>query len=159
MVNNANDFLKYISEPTYNTHKIFCKDYAAVHEIKPVLILNKPIYVGFTVLELSKWLMYDFHYSFIKKHFDAELLFTDTDSLTYEVKSKDLYEEFFKQKHLFEISNYPEDSKFFDETNKTVIGKTKDESEGKIIDEVVGLESKMYSMKNIDGKEFIEQKE
>ena len=159
LVNKAEDFLKYTSRPTYITHKIFGKDYAAIHEIKPVLILNKPIYVGFTVLELSKWLMYDFHYSFIKKHFDAELLFTDTDSLTYEVKSKDLYEEFFKQKHLFEISNYPEDSKFFDETNKTVIGKTKDESEGKIIDEVVGLESKMYSMKNIDGKEFIEQKE
>ena len=159
LVNNEKDFLKYTSRPTYITHKIFGKDYAAIHEIKPVLILNKPIYVGFTVLELSKWLMYDFHYSFIKKHFDAELLFTDTDSLTYEVKSKDLYEEFFKQKHLFEISNYPEDSKFFDETNKTVIGKTKDESEGKIIDEVVGLESKMYSMKNIDGKEFIEQKE
>ena len=159
LVNNEKDFLKYTSKPTYITHKIFGKDYAAVHEIKPVLTLNKPIYVGFTVLELSKWLMYDFHYSFIKKHFDAELLFTDTDSLTYEVKSKDVYEEFFKQKHLFEISNYPEDSKFFDETNKTVIGKTKDESEGKIIDEVVGLESKMYSMKNIDGKEFIEQKE
>ena len=159
LVNNEKDFLKYTSRPTYITHKIFGKDYAAIHEIKPVLMLNKPIYVGFTVLELSKWLMYDFHYSFIKKHFDAELLFTDTDSLTYEVKSKDLYEEFFKQKHLFEISNYPEDSKFFDETNKTVIGKTKDESEGKIIDEVVGLESKMYSMKNIDGKEFIEQKE
>ena len=83
MVNNANDFLKYISKPTYNTHKIFCKDYAAVHEIKPVLILNKPIYVGFTVLDLKKWKMYGFHYNFIKKDFYAELLFTDTDSLTY----------------------------------------------------------------------------
>ena len=51
-------------------------------------MLNKAIYVGFTVLELSKWLMYDFHYSFIKTNFDAELLFTETDSLTYEVKSK-----------------------------------------------------------------------
>ena len=77
------DFLKYTSRPTHITHKIFGKNYAAIHEIKPVLTLNKPIYVGFTVLKLSKWLMYDFHYRFIKKHFDAELLSIDTDSLTY----------------------------------------------------------------------------
>ena len=116
-------------------------------------MLNKPIYVGFTVLELSKWLMYDFHCSFIKKYFDTGLLFTYTDSLTYEINSEDVYEEFFKHKHLFDFSNYPKDSNFFDETNKKVIGKMKDESEGKIIDEFVGLKSKMYSMKNIDGKE------
>ena len=97
--------------------------------------------------------MYDFHYSFIKNHFDAELLFTDTDSLTYEIKSENVYEEFFKWKDLFDFSNYSKDSKFFDETNKKVIGKMKDESEGKIIDEFVGLKSKMHSMNNIDGKE------
>ena len=97
--------------------------------------------------------MYDFHYSFIKKHFDAELLFTDTGSLTYEIKSENVYEEFFKWKDLFDFSNYSKDSKFFNETNKKVIGKMRDESEGKIIDEFVGLKSKMYSMKNIDGKE------
>ena len=91
LVNKAEDFLKYISKPTYITHKMFVKDYAAIHEIKPVLILNKPIYVGFTVLDLSKWKMYDFHYNFIKKNFDAELLFTDTDSLTYEIKSENVY--------------------------------------------------------------------
>ena len=147
------DFLKYTSKPTHISYKIFGKNYAAIHEIKPVLTLNKPIYVGFTVLELSKWLMYDFHYSFIKKHFDAELLFTDTDSLTYEIKSEDVYEEFFKHKHLFDFSNYPKDSKFFDETNKKVIGKKKDESEVKIICEFVILRSKMYSIKIIDGKE------
>ena len=96
LVNNKKDFLKYTSRPTYITHKSFGKDYAAIHEIKPVLILNKPIYVGFTVLDLSKWKMYDFHYNFIKKNFNAELLFTDTDSLTYEIKSKNVYEEFFK---------------------------------------------------------------
>ena len=78
MINDGEDFLKYTSKPTYITHKIFGKDYAAIHEIKPVLILNKPIYVGFTVLELSKQLIYDFHDNFIKKNFDAELLFTDT---------------------------------------------------------------------------------
>ena len=93
------------------------------------------------------------YYNFIKKHFDVELLFTDKDSLTYEIKSEDVYEEFFKHKHLFDFSNYPKDSKFFDEANKKVIGKIKDESEGKIIDEFVGLKSKMHYMKNSDGKE------
>ena len=67
LVNNEKDFLKYTSRPTHITHKIFEKNYAAIHEIKPVLTLNKPIYVEFTVLELSKWLMNDFHYNFIKK--------------------------------------------------------------------------------------------
>ena len=65
LVNNEKDFLKYTRRPTHVTHKIFDKNYAAIHEIKPVLTLNKPIYVGFAVLELSKWLMYDFHYDFI----------------------------------------------------------------------------------------------
>ena len=54
-VNNKKDFLKYTSRPTYVTHKLFDKDFAAIYEIKPVLMLNKPIYIGFTVLELSKW--------------------------------------------------------------------------------------------------------
>ena len=87
LVNNEKDFLKYTSKPTYIACKIFGKDYAAIHEIKLVLVLNKPIYVGFTVLDLSKWKMYDFHYNFIKKNFNAKLLFTDTDSLVYEIKS------------------------------------------------------------------------
>ena len=95
-------------------------------------MLSKSIYVGFTVLELSKWLMYDFHYKFIKKHFDTEFLFTDTDSLMYQIKSEDVHENFFKHKHLFHFSNYPKDLKFFNETNKKVIGKMKDR---KIIDE------------------------
>ena len=85
-VSNEKYFFKYTSRPTYVTHKRFDDDYAAIHEIKPVLMLNKPIYVGFTVLELSKWMMYDFHYNFIKKNFNAELLLTDTDSLIYEIK-------------------------------------------------------------------------
>ena len=88
LVTNEKDFLKYTSKPMHITHKIFGKNFAAIHETKPVLTLNKQIYVGFTVLELSKWLMLDFHYNFIKKHFDAELLFTDTDSLTHHFKHK-----------------------------------------------------------------------
>ena len=86
LVNNAEDFLKYTSKPTYITHKLFGKDYATIHEIKPILILNKPTYIRFTVLDLSKWKMYNFHYNFTKKNFDAELLFIDTDSLTYKIR-------------------------------------------------------------------------
>ena len=106
LVNNEKDFLKYTSRPTYVTHKLFDKDFAAIHETNSVLVLNKPIYVGFTVLELRKWKMYNFHYNFIKKNFNAELLFTDTDSLTYEIKSENVYEEFFKWKDLFDFSKY-----------------------------------------------------
>ena len=95
IVNNEEDFLKYTSRLTHITHKTFNKNCGAIHEIKQVLILNKPIYIGFTVLDLSKWKMYHFHYNFIKKKFDAKLLFTETDSLTYEIKSEDVYEEFF----------------------------------------------------------------
>ena len=73
------------------------------------------------------------------------MLFTYTDSFTFEIKSDDVYEEFLKHKHLFDFGNYREDSKFFNQTNKKVIVKRK--SEGKIIDEFVGLKSKMYSKK------------
>ena len=146
-VNNKKDFLKYTSRPTYVSHKLFNKHFATIHEIKQVLVLNKPIYVGFTVLDLSKWLMYDFHYNFIKKNFSAELLFTDTDSLTYEIKSENIYKEFCKCKDLFDVSNYLKDSEFYDDTNKKVIGKMKDEYGGATIDQFNGLKSKMYSIK------------
>ena len=59
-VNHKKDFLKYTSKPTYVTHKLFNKTFAAIHEVNQVLVLNKPIYVGFTVLDLGIWLMYDF---------------------------------------------------------------------------------------------------
>ena len=101
---------------------------------------------------MSKWRIYNFHCNFIKKNFNAELLFTDTDSLIYEIKSEKVYKEFFKWKDLFDFSNYSKDSRFFDETNKKVIGNMKDQFGGVIVDEFVGLKSKMCSMKKIDGK-------
>ena len=98
--------------------------------------------------------MYDFHYNFIKKKFDAELLFTGKDSLTYEIKSENVYEGFFKWKDLFGFSNYSKDAKFFDETNKKVIGNMEDGFGGVIVVEFVGMKSKMYSIKTSDGKEY-----
>ena len=73
--------------------------------------------------------MYDFHYNFIKKHFDPVVLFTDTDSLTCKIKS-DVYEEFFKHKYLFDFSNFSKDSKFYDSQNEMVVGKLKDQYTG-----------------------------
>ena len=87
--------------------------------------------------------MYDFDYNFILQNLDAELLFTDTDSLTYEIKSENVYEEFFKWKDLLDFSNYSKDSKFFDETNKKVIGKMKYEFGFVAVIEFVGLKSKI----------------
>ena len=99
------------------------KDYAAIHETKPVLILNKPIYVGFTVLDLSNWKMYHFHYNFIKKNFDSKLLFTDKDGLTYEIKSENVSKEFFKWKDLFHFSSYSKDSIFLTRLIKKSLAK------------------------------------
>ena len=98
--------------------------------------------------------MYDFHYNFIKKNFNAELLFTDTDSLAYEIKPKNVYEKFFKWKNSFNFSNYSKDSKFFDDANKKVIGIMKVEMGGVIIVEYIGLKSKMYLTKKNDGREI-----
>ena len=82
------------------------------------------------------------------------MLFTDTDSLTYEKKSENIYEEFFKWKDLIDLSNCLKDSKFFDVTYKKVIGKMKDEFGRIVVTEFVGLKSEMYYMKKFDGKEY-----
>ena len=87
------------------------------------------------------------------------MLFTDTDSLTYEIKSEDVYEEFVKWKDLFDFRNYSKDSKFFDQTNKKVIGKMKDEFAGIIVDKFIGSNSKMYSIKKMMIKNQILLKE
>ena len=81
IVKNSQDFIKYTSRPTCVNWKVFKNNLAAIHEKKISLTLNKPIYVGFTVLETSKWEMYNFHYNFMIRKFNTRLLFTDMDSL------------------------------------------------------------------------------
>ena len=85
-------------------------------------------------------------------------MFTDTGSLVYEIKTEDVYEDFYEDKNLFDFSDYPFDSKFFDPANKKIIGKIKDEFKGKIISEFVGLKSKMYLLFSIDNKEVTKAK-
>ena len=102
------------------------------------------------MLDLSKLLKYDFHYNYIKRKYDAELLFTDKDSLTYKTKRE---ENFYKDKDLFNFSNYRKYSKLFYHSTIKEIGKMKDESEEKIIIAFIRLKSKMYSLIDVDGKE------
>jgi len=95
IVNDLNRRNKLVSKPTFKSMKIFDENLAAIHMMKGKIVLDKPVYIGFSVLDLSKTLMYDFHYNFIKKTYDdnAKLLFTDTDSLCYEVRTDDVYQD------------------------------------------------------------------
>ena len=89
----------------------------------------------------------------LKKKIDAELLLTDTDSFTYEIKSEDVYEEFFKRNDLFDFSNFSKDSKFYDNQNEMVVGKMRVVNKGIPINKFFGLKSKMHSMLSDGGKE------
>jgi hypothetical protein len=146
-------FIKYISKPTFKNGLIFNENLAAVEYIKEKLQLDKPIYVGFSILDLSKLLMYDFHYSFIKKKYGdkVKLLFTDTDSLCYRLETDDFYKDMMKHKDLFDLSEMK--GEFNENTNKKVIGKMKMEYSNNAIREFIGLKSKMYSIKLNDNSE------
>ena len=110
--------------------------------------LNQPIYMEFAIVDLSKTLMYVFHYSYInRKCPDWALLFTDTDSLTYQIQKGNLYEDFYADKYLFDFPGYKKESPLYDDKNKKVIGKTKAELNEEIIEEFVGLRAKVYSLK------------
>ena len=148
LVTDENKLLKIAAKPTYVSSKIFNENLVAVHKIKETLTLNRPAYVGMCILDISKTLMYDFHYNYENK---AKLLFTDTDSLTYEIESEDVYRDFWNDKDKFDNSDYAQNSQYFDKTNKKVVGKFKDEAAGIPITEFIGLRSKMYSyMKDND---------
>ena len=99
------------------------------------------------ISELSKVLMFELHYDYIKYKYDnkSKLLFTETASLTYDIKTKDFYEYFSSNKEMFDFSSYSTKSNYYDNSNKLVTGKTKDETGGVAIEEFVGLKPKMYS--------------
>ena len=144
---------KLISSTSYKRSTIFNDDLAAVEMHKKKLLLNRPIYVGMAILDLSKLLMYDFYYKKLGEMYPQskyELLYTDTDSLIIEIETEDVYADMAseKYKNLFDTSNYPPNHPSFDETNRKVLGKMKDECFGNPIIEFVGLRSKMYSVKS-----------
>ena len=145
LVTDEKKLAKLSLKPTFVSSKIINEDLVVIHKIKETLVLNRPIYVEMSILDLSKVLMYDFHYNYIKTKYNdkAKLLFTDTDSLTYEIETNDVYQDFWSHKKKFDNRYYSEKSSYFDKTNKKVIGKFKDDVSGIPVKEFVGLRSKM----------------
>ena len=113
-------------------HKIFGNNLLEIRKNRVALKLDKPAHIGMCILEFSKVLMYKFHYDYIKNKYDnkSKLLFTDTNSLINEIKTEDVYEDFNRDKEIFDFSNYSTKSKYYDNSNKLVVGKMKDEMGG-----------------------------
>ena len=158
LVTEEKELEKLVKKPNFDRINIFTEDLVAVHMKKTTIKLRKPIYLGMSILDLSKTLMYDFHYNYIKPKYGngASLLFTDTDSLCYEIKTKDFYKYISGDvSEWFDTSNFDKNhpSGIKAGINKKVIGMMKDEAGGKQITEFVGLRSKLYAYKMDCGKE------
>lgn len=114
--------------------KIFNADLVGVENKKVKLLLNKPVYIGQTILDLSKLVIYDFHYNFMKNLYEdnIKLLFTDTDCLMYEIETPNLNEDIVKYNSMFDLSNYPVDHPLHDDANKKIVLKFKNETAGNL---------------------------
>ena len=159
LIDNRKKAAKLTSRPNFDRATIFDKNLIAVHMKKTEVYFNKPVYVGQAILDLSKTLMFDFHYNYIKKKYPkekAKLLFTDTDSLMYQIYTDDFYKDIAPDiETKFDTSDYPSnhESGILTGVNKKVIGMFKDEVAGKQITHFVGLRPKLYSYKVEDDKE------
>ncbi|XP_031549115.1 uncharacterized protein LOC116286691 [Actinia tenebrosa] len=144
----------YVSQPGFVRYVEMLNVYV-IHMKKANLFLNKPVYTGFTVLDLSKLLMYEFYYDKLRPKYGdrCHLLYTDTDSLILEVQTEDIYEDCLEDIDEYDTSGYPKEHFLYSAKNKKVIGKMKDEMSGKPIVEYVGLKPKMYSVLKLDGVE------
>ncbi|XP_050677400.1 uncharacterized protein LOC126974058 isoform X2 [Leptidea sinapis] len=144
-----------IAKPEFHSSSIFNENLVAVQLRKTKLFHNKPIYLGFCILDISKTLMYDFHYNYMFKKFQnkLKLLYTDTDSLIYQIFTDDFYRDIKPDLHLrFDTSDYTEKNIFgYPKLNKKKLGYFKDENNGNIFNEFVGLRSKMYAL-DVEGK-------
>ena len=157
IVNERKKAEKLSAKPNFRHCTIFDENLIAIHMKRTKLTFNKPVYCGMAILDISKTLIYDFHYGYILPKYgkNQKLLFTDTDSLCYEIETEDFYKEISEDVEKgFDTSNFPKDHPSgIQGKNKKIPGMMKDEAGGKIIEEFVGLRAKLYSYKMFEGKE------
>ncbi|XP_031781108.1 uncharacterized protein LOC116416500 [Nasonia vitripennis] len=148
-----------VAKPNFHSCCIFEENLVAVELARTEITVRKPMYIGLCVLDLSKSLVYDFHYEYIRDRVGdrCKLLYTDTDSLVYEVTDLNMYEAMRQDIDHFDTSDYPETNQFgIPRANKEVVGLMKDECCGRVMTEFVGLRSKMYTVKN-EGQDVIKK--
>lgn len=147
IITNERKYEKTVALPTYN-HSIYLNENMVIVRLDRVEFkYNKPVYIGVSILDISKIRMYEFHYNVMKKKYNdnIELLYTDTDSLKYLIYTKDVYEDIKEIINEFDTSDYDINNKYnIPLINKKIPGKMKDENNGKIFTEFIGLRSKMY---------------
>ena len=156
LVNQPETYERCVSKMNFKSSKIINPHLVGIEMGYPTLKINKPLYLGMAIMDLSKCHMFNFHYNVMKKKFSDRLtlLYSDTDSFIYEIYSSNIYEELQDIKEYFDFSNYPKESPLYSVKNKKIPGFFKDESGSKIIEKFAGLRSKMYSIKMLEDDEL-----
>ena len=151
LVNNKEDYLKQVMKPNFKGGVLMGENLMSCEMGKVKVKMNKSVYLGQAILDLSKTIMYEFHYEYMKQKYDEKslkLLYMDTDSLVYDIKTKDFYKDIAEDVETrFDTSGYEPDRPLPIGKNKKIIGLMKDELGGKIMKEFIGLRPKMYSYK------------
>ena len=161
LVTNPKALKTMVSKPTFETCKIVHETLVATQCRNARVAITKPVYVGQAVLDLSKVLMYDFYYNYLKSRYGAKcnLLMTDTDSFLYEIRDtkSDLYMDMRDYLHLFDTSDYLRDHFLHSDKNKRVLAKFKDETNGSPIERHCGLRSEPYVYKGVNNEEEVKK--
>lgn len=157
LVSNAQKLEKLIAKPEFLDSTIYNENLAAIHMAKKSIVYNKPIYIGLSVLDLSKTIMYEYHYDVMLPRYGPErlkLMYMDTDSFIYHIKTENLHYDMLGMIDYLDTSDFPTNHLCYSVKNKIVLGKFKDEMNDKIITKFIALRAKMYSITTVGGSKI-----